>query len=226
MVEDIKRTVRIITKQRITTAAKNVDELPMRRWSIELYLLDEDGTIKPATCFSKVVYSLHPSFVNQIQTFHTAPFRCEEDGWGEFEMTIDCFTSEKGGKQTLHHDLNFLKEEYPHDIEVRFKSANQNLINILRETGPVPGDENGARKKGDGEKKRKKVAGTVDMEKLAEGLVKLGEDDLLHVVQLIHDNKSEDTYTKNDIEQGEFHVDLYTLPETLLKMLWDVVSKS
>jgi transcription initiation factor IIF auxiliary subunit len=39
------------------------------------------------------------------------------------------------------------------------------------------------------------------MEKLAEGLVKLGEDDLLHVVQMIHDNKSEETYTKNDIER-------------------------
>ena len=157
-------------------------------------------------------------------------------------MTIDCFTSEKGGKQTLHHDLNFLKEEYPHDIEIRFKSASQTLINALRETGPVPGDENGARKKGEVEKKRRKAAGTVDMEKLAEGLVKLGEDDLLHVVQLIHDNKSEDTYTKNDIDrkflmtqqglhanklaEGEFHVDLYTLPDSLLKMLWEVVNKS
>jgi transcription initiation factor IIF auxiliary subunit len=39
------------------------------------------------------------------------------------------------------------------------------------------------------------------MEKLADGLVKLGEDDLLQVVQMIHDNKSEDTYTKNDIER-------------------------
>jgi len=24
--------------------------------------------------------------------------------------------------------------------------------------------------------------------------------------------------------EGEFHVDLYTLPETLVKMLWDFVS--
>jgi len=38
------------------------------------------------------------------------------------------------------------------------------------------------------------------MEKLADGLQKLGEDDLLHVVQLVHDNKTEDTYTKNDVE--------------------------
>lgn len=38
------------------------------------------------------------------------------------------------------------------------------------------------------------------MEKLASGLERMGEDDLLHVVQLVHDNKSEDTYTKNDVE--------------------------
>ena len=82
------------------------------------------------------------------------------------------------------------------------------------------------------------------MEKLADGLQRLGEDDLLQVVQMVHDNKTNDTYTKNDVESellnqspkkkdpctirrltycsdGEFHVDLYTLPDSLVKMLWD-----
>lgn len=79
------------------------------------------------------------------------------------------------------------------------------------------------------------------MDKLADGLQRLGEDDLLQVVQMVHDNKAPDSYTKNDIErtfffsispgilfgaianevEGEFHVDLYTLPDTLIKMLWD-----
>lgn len=81
------------------------------------------------------------------------------------------------------------------------------------------------------------------MEKLAEGLQKLDEDSLLLVVQMIHDNKTESTYVKNDIErmyntlpinltsdshvqiEGEFHVDLYTLPESLQKELWKVVQE-
>lgn len=81
------------------------------------------------------------------------------------------------------------------------------------------------------------------MDKLAEGLQKLGEDDLLQVVQMVHDNKSADSYTKNDVDSmcpqpqpqnvhilifpsvGEFHVDLYTLPDTLIKMLWDFTSE-
>jgi transcription initiation factor IIF auxiliary subunit len=116
-------------------------------------------------------------------------------------MTIDLYTTEKGGKHTLVHDLNFAKPKYEAKHVVTFKNPNPALISILRETGSVPGDENGARKKTDGDKKRKRALGVVDMEKLADGLVKLNEDDLLHVVQMIHDNKSEDTYTKNDIER-------------------------
>lgn len=38
------------------------------------------------------------------------------------------------------------------------------------------------------------------MEKLAEALPQLQEDDLLQVVQMVHDNKTEETYTKNDVE--------------------------
>lgn len=41
----------------------------------------------------------------------------------------------------------------------------------------------------------------VDMDKLADGLQRLGEDDLLQVVQMVHDNKAPDSYTKNDIER-------------------------
>jgi len=78
------------------------------------------------------------------------------------------------------------------------------------------------------------------MEKLADSLQRLGEDDLLRVVEMVHDHKSPDTYTKNDVErksirlrikcvptglisaiEGEFHVDLYTLPDNLVTMLWD-----
>ena len=38
------------------------------------------------------------------------------------------------------------------------------------------------------------------MDKLAENLQRLQEDDLLKVVQMIHDHKNEDTYTKNDVD--------------------------
>jgi transcription initiation factor IIF auxiliary subunit len=62
------------------------------------------------------------------------------------------------------------------------------------------------------------------MEKLADGLQKLQEEDLLHVVQMIHDQKTTETYAKNDVEAGEFSVDLYTLPDGLVKQLWEFTS--
>jgi len=219
MVAEIKRTVKLITEQRNIDKPSEMEGFPMKSWNIEVYILDEMGNEKPATCFTKVVYNLHPSFANPVQTFSEPPFRCENEGWGEFDMTIDMFTTEKGGKNTLTHDLNFAKSRYEAKHLVSFKNPSAHLISLLRETGPV-GDENGKKMKKESKSGGKKG---VDMEKLAESLVKLNEDDLLHVVQMIHDNKSEDTYTKNDIEQGEFHVDLYTLPDTLVKMLWDFV---
>jgi transcription initiation factor IIF auxiliary subunit len=83
------------------------------------------------------------------------------------------------------------------------------------------------------------------MDKLADGLQRLNEDDLLQVVQMVHDNKTAESYTKNDVEresssiradlpqpltntyqsEGEFHVDLYTLPDSLIKMLWDFTAE-
>ena len=41
----------------------------------------------------------------------------------------------------------------------------------------------------------------IDMEKLAENMQKMTEDDLLLVVQMIHDNKTADTWTKNDVDR-------------------------
>ena len=38
------------------------------------------------------------------------------------------------------------------------------------------------------------------MDKLAENLQRLQEDDLLQVVQMIHDHKSPESFTKNDVD--------------------------
>jgi len=86
------------------------------------------------------------------------------------------------------------------------------LLAALRDSGPVPGDTNGAidkKRASDigvaGEKPKKKKAGesskAFDMDKLAEGLQKLNEDDLLQVVQMVHDHKSDESWMRNDIER-------------------------
>lgn len=38
------------------------------------------------------------------------------------------------------------------------------------------------------------------MDRLADNLQRLSEDDLLQVVQMVHEHKSPESYTKNDVE--------------------------
>ncbi|KAI1739829.1 transcription initiation factor IIF-like protein [Xylaria scruposa] len=216
----IERKVRLVTEQKNIPKESPMPEFPMKEWNVKLYILDQDGNKHPASCFNKVTYNLHPSFENPQQTFHEPPFTCTNEGWGEFEMSIDMYTTEKA-KITIFHDLNFQSPEYKNDQTVVFKNPSQALIQALRETGPVGNDDeakaNKARKAADS--KKRKFA--FDYEKIGDALLKLGEDDLLHVIQMIHDNKSDDTVTNNDIERGEFSVDLFTMPEPLTKMIWD-----
>lgn len=74
-------------------------------------------------------------------------------------------------------------------------------------------------------KKPKIEKASIDLEKLAEGLQKLQEEDLIGVVQMVSDNKTPEMYIKNDVDEGEFHMDLYTLPDFLLRSLWDYVKQ-
>ncbi|KAL8860002.1 MAG: hypothetical protein Q9178_003551 [Gyalolechia marmorata] len=199
----------------------------MRSWKISLVLINEnDGSEMPATIFEKATYKLHPTFGDrETQVIKKPPFKISEEGWGEFDMRIIVSALDKGGDHELSHDLNFQQERYEAEHKVTFKNPKPNLLEKLKESGPVGGggEENGVKsKRGDeSAKKRKRSEKGVDMEKLAESLQRLGEEDLLQVVEMVHNNKTADTYTKNDVEQGEFHVDLYTLPDSLVRMLWD-----
>lgn len=224
---DVKRTVKLVTRQNIIDEPSDVEGFPMRSWNISIYLVGPEGDDVPANCFEKATYLLHESFGKRAkQVIKTPPFKITEKGWGEFDMQIVLTPvgNPKGGEQTLNHDLNFQQEMYESTHSVTFRNPKEPLASILRESGPVGEAVNGtgAAKP---EKKRQKTSRNVDMEKLAEALPQLAEDDLLQVVQMIHDNKTEETYTKNDVENGEFHVDLYTLPDPLIKMLWDFCDK-
>ncbi|EAA65261.1 hypothetical protein AN0083.2 [Aspergillus nidulans FGSC A4] len=223
---DVKRTVKLVTEQHVINKDSGVEGFPLRSWSIEVYLLNEHGEQVPANVFDKVTYSLHPSFGNRAtQVFKNPPFRIQEEGWGEFDMQIG-LTAADNKEHFIAHDLNFAQSRYESKHVITFKNPKPALLAALRESGPVPGDENGVKSKRsaggeEGSKKKKRTDKSVDMDKLADGLQRLGEDDLLQVVQMVHDNKAPDSYTKNDVEQGEFHVDLYTLPDPLIKMLWE-----
>lgn len=139
--------------------------------------------------------------------FTKAPFTCKNEGWGEFEISIDCYTTEKTKLAPIVHDLNFQRERYEEVHTVTFKNPSQSLQERLRETGPLPtDDDHRPKKKG---LATKKSSQKFDYEKIAESLEKLEEEDLLRVIQIINENKGPDTYIRSDVE-GK--LSLYTRP--------------
>lgn len=228
-----------------------VENFPMRQWSIEIVLLDDQGNEIPATIFDKVVYHLHPTFANPNRTFTEPPFRIEEQGWGGFELLISGHLMEKGGEKKLTHDLHFMKDAYEIDHVIQVPINKPLLRAELEKSGPVdevaaaatpsavtttvstPSDKRKAPiVNGDVKNKKAKttsastVKGSVNLEKLAFGLTKLNEDTLVGVVQMITDNRTSEMNITNNVEEGEFVIDLYSLPDSLLKSLWEYVQKN
>lgn len=213
-----------------------VENYPMRQWSIEISMLNEQGNEVPANILDKVTYTLHPTFANPIRSLKTPPFRVEEQGWGEFDVPIAVHLVGilgKAGERKFNHDLNFLQETYTVDHTILIPLKNAQLNKLLAESGPVPAEDNKRKNDSDILLKLKKLKGangsatkgSVDLEKLANGLTKLSEDDLIVIVQMVTDNRTNEMNIKNDVDNGEFTMDLYTLPESLLKSLWDYVKK-
>jgi len=219
----IKRSVRVITEQALTDEPADVEGFFIRTWSVQVCLLTEAGEEMPANIYKKVVYNLHPSFgKRQFQTMTTPPFKLAEKGWGEFVMKLQLHTK-NDEVHTIEHDLLFHSERYPTDYPVEFKKTQGEVGDILRESeDPNAHKEDTKKKSAKGEVKKKDTRkSVVDMDHLAVILPKLGEEDLLKVVQMIEEDKTPDVYIKNDHENGTFHVDLYTLPETTVKKVWD-----
>jgi transcription initiation factor TFIID/TFIIF subunit len=206
---------------------------------MEVHVLDEQGNPIPATIFDKVTYHLHPTFANPVRAIKKPPFKIEEQGWGEFELGVSFTFVDKAGERKIAHDLNFRQEKYIVDHVLHCPLKSEKLKQALAESGPVPsgeglGDKRKAlgsdankskRAKPSGSTMTNAIKGSVDLEKLADGLTKLSEDDLLGVVQMVTDNRTPDMNIKNDVEEGEFTMDLYTLPDSLLKSLWEYVKK-
>jgi len=218
---DIKRKIKIVTRQEINPDIPAVQAgFPMRQWSVEIYLLDDKKNEIPASIFEKVTYQLHESFEKKAkQVIRQPPFKIAEQGWGEFEMKLTFSPLGKGAPEvSVNHDLNFRESKYEVIQDLSFKNPKGEFFRALEEGSGDAGGRKADKKRAGGKRDK-----NIDMEKLADQMQLLREEDLLHVVQLIHDQKSGDSYVKNDADNGEFHVDLYTLPDQLVKSLWEYV---
>jgi transcription initiation factor TFIID/TFIIF subunit len=120
-------------------------------------------------------------------------------------------------------------------------------LKILSETGPVPGIDEKKRKLDSedlGARKKTSSGGwtgkPTDMERLAAGIERLEENDLLPIIKTILDNQTSEMYIKTNVDgtlhpptplaetnlvEGEFHFDLYTLGNNVLSQLWEYTRK-
>lgn len=121
------------------------------------------------------------------------------------------YSTEKTKTASVVHDLNFQQPRYENVQTVVFKNPSQALQERLRESGPLPTDEDRQKRKsgalGGAPAGKKSGRDKFDYEKIAEALEKLEEEELLRVIQLINENKGPDTYIRSDVE-GEFSLAL------------------
>lgn len=100
------------------------------------------------------------------QAFKKPPFRIDEKGWGEFDMSIVLTLKDKQGEHTIAHDLNFQSGERYDSTQTLvcnrgcaksssvligmamqiFKNPKPELVSLLQEAG-LATEENGTKGK-------------------------------------------------------------------------------
>ncbi|KAJ2157856.1 transcription factor TFIIF complex subunit Tfg3 [Coemansia sp. RSA 552] len=90
------------------TALSSGVEYSLRRWSCTVL----DGRQRPANAallpyVRKVEFLLHETFENPRRVVHHAPFRIEEEGWGEFDLIIKIHFVDCAEVFRIEHDLSF-----------------------------------------------------------------------------------------------------------------------
>lgn len=71
-------------------------------------------------------YTPHSRNQHEVSTLYAllttvikkAPFKVEEEGWGEFDLGVTLHLAEREGVKELKHDLNFQESRYesPHKL--------------------------------------------------------------------------------------------------------------
>ncbi|KAJ9627879.1 transcription factor TFIIF complex subunit Tfg3 [Taxawa tesnikishii (nom. ined.)] len=228
---DVKRTVKLVTEQRITDDPPEMEGFPMRRWNIEIFVQGPEGENLPATCFEKVTYKLHESFgkratqgrctvrgnwsaLTEYAVLEVVK-RNSRNGWctlraRDQERSKARVTTEDGHMQVMRNIVNEMLIRFivvMRNVPFRIEEKGWGEFEMLVTMTPV-----GAPKGGD-------TTIVHDLNFASERY------DATHSVTF-RNPKAEllERLKESGPADGEFHVDLYTLPDNLIKMLWDFTS--
>lgn len=208
--------MRVKTQNVIVEESADEDELPLRKWKVEICLLDANDTEVPADLLSSVTYHLHQSFPNPIRKLTEPPFALEEEGWGEFDMKIVCKFISKGGTFTIYHDLNFQDDAFAVDYTVHVPLHLPNFTNELARYYPISKFIN---KERDNKERKIKLKTT----SFGNWALTINEDTITKFTQLILN----DPAIKSEINRHELHEKVYLyfgqFPDELLDQMNDFI---
>ncbi|SMN19560.1 similar to Saccharomyces cerevisiae YPL129W TAF14 Subunit of TFIID [Maudiozyma saulgeensis] len=124
-------TFRVRTQNIILKSYDDGYNLPLRRWQVELFLLDKDNNEIPTNILSSCTFIIHDSFKNNVHSIRKPPFKLQETGWGEFDIKINCTLAYNAGRFKIIHDLSFEEDAYIEDYSVQIPNYIVGLRNDL-----------------------------------------------------------------------------------------------
>ncbi|CAI4051931.1 hypothetical protein SKDZ_15G3550 [Saccharomyces kudriavzevii ZP591] len=208
MDKSIEVTLRVKTQQVIVPGQKiEEDELPLRRWQMELIMLDAKANEVEPTIISKCIYHLHPSFKKPRRRLDSLPFLIKETGWGEFNLHIECFFMDNAGKFSIEHELTFDDNAYAIDYTVNVPCGSSPLNSELSKYFNLP---------------RKIVNQQEEMSlritdlPWIKTLALIDEDVMTDVVQMILSNSAVQKAVEMHPRRDQFFMFITQLPDELL----------
>ncbi|KAF9584591.1 hypothetical protein BGW38_005906, partial [Lunasporangiospora selenospora] len=95
----------------------------IRKWKITIQGVNANGDDEALPYVDYVEYILHQTFDHPVRKVTEYPFVLQEKGWGEFDMKIMLYFTDKSVSPTvLDHDLNFRQTHYTVSHNLTFKS--------------------------------------------------------------------------------------------------------
>ncbi|CAI4822806.1 CIC_collapsed_G0052710.mRNA.1.CDS.1 [Saccharomyces cerevisiae] len=208
MDHSIEVTFRVKTQQ-VIIPEQNIrgNELPLRRWQMELLMLDATGKEVEPTILSKCIYHLHSSFKQPKRRLNSLPFFIKETGWGEFNLKIECFFIGNAGKFSIEHELTFEDNAYAVDYTVdvphEFSHLNSELSKYFDLPWKVVSPE---------EEMSLRIADLPWIKSLA----LIDEDMMTDVVQMILNDPAVQRAIENHPRREQFFMFITQLPDDLL----------
>lgn len=211
----VNAIIRVKTQQMIISNSAAVNSLPLRKWRVEICMLDEKGDEIEAAVLSDCTFHLHPTFERPTRKVTSPPFALEEQGWGEFEIKILCNYLEDAGKINIRHPLQFEDDAYAIDYSVQVPYHTAELRRrleshfTLQEVVQIP--------------EKSHIAASSSW---INSIPLLDEDAVTEIVRMIVSHPAVESEVLEHPRHEDFLMALYQLPTELLDEIRNYISNS